>query len=326
MGAPLLVGDVGGTNCRFALAERAGATIRLHGTSKLRNDDYASFADALSAYLAQAGETPRRALFALAGPPQRDGSIKLVNRDWPRVHPVALAKASGIGSVRLVNDFAAMARAVPEMAEDAFETVRAGTPEPGAPVIVTGPGTGFGVGSLIALAGGGYHVLTGEGGHAAYSAHTVREAQLAERMAGEYGYVSTEMIVSGAWLQPVFDHLSDMHGRPRETLAPGDILARAQAGDALCEEVCRLRARAVMGAAGDLVLINGGRGGVVLTGGVAERMTHWLAGEDALERFELRGSHSAYMQPVPVRVLHDPSAPLIGAAALTLGESDDRQD
>ena len=323
MAAPVLVGDVGGTNCRFALAGRDAGAIALQAVKTFANDAFGAFDQALAAYLAGIDETPRRALFALAGPPERDGSIKLVNRDWPRVHPGALARAAGLQQVTLVNDFAAMARAIPELPATAFETIRAGTPDPGAPVIVTGPGTGFGVGTLIALKAGSYHVLTGEGGHAAYSPRTQREASLVERMAVEYGYVSTEMIVSGAWLQPVFDHLSDMHGRPRETLSPAEILARAEAGDALCEEVCALRARAIMGAAGDIVLINGGRGGVVLTGGVAERMTRWLRAPEALARFESRGSHSDYMQSVPVRVLHDASAPLIGAAALIIGEADE---
>ncbi len=320
MEARVLVGDVGGTNCRFALAGRVQDAIEVHEVRKLRNDDHASFADALATYLSGIDEKPCRALFALAGPPQGDGSIKLVNRDWPRVHPGVLAEGAGLEKVTLVNDFAAMARAIPELGPEAFETIRPGTPAPGSPVIVTGPGTGFGVGTLIPLADRRCHVLTGEGGHAAYSAHTVREARLAERMAGEYGYVSTEMIVSGAWLQPVFYHLSDMHGRPRETLSPAEILARAEAGDALCEEVCQLRARAIMGAAGDLVLVNGGRGGVVLTGGVAERMVRWLCAPEALARFEERGSHRDYMRPVPVRVLHETTAPLIGAAALILGD------
>lgn len=314
----VLVGDVGGTNCRFALAHREGAAIQLNEVRKFKNDDYSAFGEALSAYLNLIDQTPKRALFALAGPPQPDGSIKLVNRDWPRVHPGELAEAARLDSVTLVNDFAAMARSMPELPDEAFETVRPGTHEPGAPVIVTGPGTGFGVGTLIELEGGDYQVLTGEGGHAAFSASSVREAALAERMTTEYGYVSTEMIVSGAWLQPVFDHVSDMHGQPREALTPNDILSRAEAGDPVCEEVCTLRARAIMGAAGDLVLINGGRGGVVLTGGVAERMTDWLTSPEALARFEQRGSHTAYMTNVPIHVLRDSTAALIGAAALIL--------
>lgn len=321
MSGATLVGDVGGTRCRFALAERGrGGGMALRHVEQWRNDDFASFAEALGAYVARTGARPQQALFALAGPVERDGSVQLVNRAWPVIRPQDLTACCGAAHVTLVNDFAAMARAVAEMPEESFRTIRPGTPDPQAPVIVTGPGTGFGVGTLVPLGGGRFHVLTGEGGHAAYAARSVREAELAERMTSEHGYVSTEMVVSGAWLQPVFDQLSDMHGRPRESLPPGEIMARAEAGDPVCEEVCRLRARAIMGAAGDLVLINGGRGGVVLTGGVAERMTRWLAAPDALERFSERGSHASYMADVPVAVLTDPTAPLVGAAALAFEE------
>ncbi len=318
MGETVLVGDVGGTNCRFALAARTPEGVRLENVRKLKNDDFMRFSEALTAYLDEIEARPSRALFALAGPPASDGSIKLSNRDWPTVHASELMRVSGLGDVRLVNDFAAMARAIPEMPAAAFETVREGRPVRQAPLIVTGPGTGFGVASLIPLSAGGYHVLTGEGGHSAYAAHTVREAELAERMNGEYGYVSTEMIVSGAWLQPVFDHLCDMHGTARRQFSAAEILSRAEAGDPVCEEVCTLRARAIMGAVGDLVLINGGLGGAVLTGGVAERMIGWLRAPKALERFTSRGSHSRYMQSVPVSVLTDSTAALIGAGALLL--------
>ncbi len=316
-----LVGDVGGTRCRFALAERGrGGGLALRHVEQWRNDDFASFSEALGAYLARTRAEPERALFALAGPVERNGSVRLVNRAWPVIHPEELTACCGAGHVTLVNDFAAMARAVVEMPEESFRLIRPGKPDPTAPVIVTGPGTGFGVGTLVPLRAGGMHVLTGEGGHAAYAAHTVREAELAERMTAAHGYVSTEMIVSGAWLQTVFDHLSDMHGRHRQGLEPAEILARAEAGDPVCEEVCHLRARAIMGAAGDLVLINGGRGGVVLTGGVAERMTRWLSAPDALHRFSARGSHTRYMAEVPVSLLTDPTAPLVGAAALAFEE------
>lgn len=317
MSGAVLVGDVGGTRSRFALARRGeNGWIALEHFKALRNDDFSRFDEALSSYLAGIDAAPRRALFALAGPVREDGGINLTNRDWPTVRPNELETRCGLAEVRLVNDFAAMSRAIPELQPVDFITVREGEPDPAAPVIVTGPGTGFGVGTLVPLAGGGYHVLTGEGGHSAYAAHTVREAELAERMSAAHGYVSTEMIVSGAWLQPVFDHLSDMHGVARQTLAPAEIQARAEAGDPVCDEVCRLRARAIMGAVGDLVLINGGRGGAVLTGGVAERMTRWLSAPEALERFRERGSHSTYMDSVPVSVLTRADAPLIGAASL----------
>lgn len=318
MGEPVLVGDVGGTNCRFALAVRdPGGEIRLTGFEKLPNDEFERFSDALQAYTAaMLHAVPRRALFALAGPPGDGGAVTLTNRDWPTVRPEHLKAVAGFDDVTLVNDFAAMARAVPELGSEVFETILAGTPKPGAPVLVTGPGTGFGVSTLLPMPGGDWRVLTGEGGHAAYAAHTPREAEIAARLAAEHGFVSTETVVSGAWLQAVVDVISDLHGRKRAERPAADILAGADAGDPVCIEVCELRARAIMGAAGDAALITGAQGGVVMTGGVAERMGKWLRSADAEIRFRGRGARTPWMADIPVSVLHAAEAPLIGAAAL----------
>lgn len=318
MSASMLVGDVGGTNCRFAVARRDDkGAIALAHLMRFANDDFPDFGRALHAYLGRlAGEVPARALFALAGPPDETGAITLTNRDWPTIRPGDLSSIAGFGEVTLVNDFAAMARAVPEMPADAFETILDGTGKPGAPILVTGPGTGFGISTLLPARGGGWHVLTGEGGHAAYAPRTLREAEIAARLAAGHGFVSTESVVSGAWLQPVFEVVSALHGQPPATLSPAEILARATAGEPVCAEVCELRAAAIMGAAGDAALITGAQGGVVLTGGVAERMGRWLRARQAEARFRQRGARTDWMAEIPVRVLHAAEAPLVGAAAL----------
>ena len=317
MTSRVLVGDVGGTSARFAIALKdADGQLKLEHYQKQENDQFESLKASLLFYVSQVDTRVDSALLAVAGPIERDGSSQLVNRDWPQIMPGELQTAIGCSSVKLVNDFAAMSRAVPEMQAADFVEILPGNADPTAPVLVTGPGTGFGIGTLIPLPSGGYHVLTGEGGHAAYAAHTVREAELAERLMAEHGYVPTELVVAGVGLQPVFDVLSDMHRVARRDLSPAEIMEAAGAGDPVCLEVCELRARSIMGAVGDGVLINGAKGGAVLTGGVAERMVKWLRAPGAIARFYERGSHSAYMQDVPVRVMVSAEAPLIGAAAL----------
>jgi len=318
MNAGILVGDIGGTSARFAIAaEDEQKKFTLRGFRKQSNEDFSSLSESLSHYLTEVDVRADAALMAVAGPIDQSGSARLINRDWPTVIPSKLGENCGIARVKLVNDFAAMSRAIPEVSEESFVEILSGESDPKAPVIVTGPGTGFGVGTLIPMPDGKFKVLTGEGGHTAYAASTVREAELAERLKAQYGYVSTEMIVSGAWLQPVFNVLSDMHGQATRKLTPAEIMDAAEAGDPVCFEVCKLRARSIMGAVGDAVLIAGARGGAVLTGGVAERMVKWLQAPDAVERFFQRGSHTTYMQGIPVRVMTEPKASLIGAAALT---------
>lgn len=315
-----LVGDIGGTSSRFAWVERDGrGAIKLQDFIKLSNDDYDDFASVVRAFLSQTQATKAKsALFAMAGPVGADGGITLTNRNWPRVLPREICSACSIGDVTLVNDFAAMARAIPEMTPDCFEEIRVGKAVQGAPIVVTGPGTGFGVATLIPARNDGWRVLTGEGGHAAYAPRTMREAELAHLMAQKFDYISTEMIVAGAWTQSVFNFLCDLYGTPRLVLPASEIRARADAGDTLCAEFCRIRSRAIISAVGDLVLINGARGGAVLTGSVAERMVEWLNTEDALAQFTGRGGHSAFMANIPISVLTEATAPLIGAAALLL--------
>ena len=344
MSQQVLVGDAGGTSLRFALARRTEHGIKIEDSRKYSENKnakgevetplFASFSDALAAYIEEIGLDPAglTALFALAGPPEPDGSVLMTNREyWDVIEPAALEARFGLADVTLVNDFAAMARAIPEMAGGDFVEILPGNPRTGAPIIVTGPGTGFGVATLAVTPSGRYLPVTGQGGHAAYAAHTVREAELAAHLSqcekaqaifaanklpqGTH-YVSTEMVVSGEWLKPVFDILSDMHGQPRREFGAPEILAGAEAGDPVCVETCLLRARGIMGAAGDIVLINGGQGGVVLTGGVAERMPDWLRHPEAVARFRERGSETPFMKDVPVSVLMNHDTPLMGAAAL----------
>ncbi|MEM9738563.1 MAG: glucokinase [Pseudomonadota bacterium] len=344
MNAAVIVGDAGGTSLRFSLARLTDNGVHLEAQRKYSEVKdahgqvvkplFKSFDDALATYLEETGYDPagRDALFALAGPPETDGSVLMTNRGyWPRILPGALTARFGLASATLVNDFAAMARAIPEMPGQDFVEILPGEGRIGAPVIVTGPGTGFGIATLTTTPAGRYMPITGQGGHAAYAARTVREAELAARLPkcekaqailkahgqdAECAHVSTEMVVSGEWLKPVFDIISDLQGVDRSDLSAADILERAEAGDPVCVETCLLRARAIMGAAGDVVLINGGQGGVVLTGGVAERMPRWLRHPEAAARFRERASETPFMKDVPVRVLMNHDAPLKGAAAL----------
>ncbi|MBR9836039.1 MAG: hypothetical protein GYB42_12835 [Alphaproteobacteria bacterium] len=323
MSQAVLVGDIGGTSSRLAIAERlSDGHIVLSAFRHYSNDDFSEFSDVLGEYLSdlEAEAPPREALFAMAGPPAPEGSLKLVNRDWPTVNRQTLERLHHLDRALLVNDFAAMARSVPELPVSDFLRLLPGVPQDEAPVLVTGPGTGFGIGTLIRLRSGAFHVVTGEGGHAGYVARTPLEVEIAARMRDIYGYVCTEMIVSGGWLDCVCDIVCDIHGRPRESVSPEDILARAAADEAFCVDLCHVRANGILEAAGNAALVNGTKGGVVLTGAVAKGLTAWLGAPQAVARFRERGSHSDYMEKIPVSILTSAQAPLIGAAALYFEE------
>lgn len=309
----LLVGDVGGTNVRFAMAHRSAGRFVIDHFEKLEGDDFGSFEDALATYLETTGLKPDHACFALAGP-VRDGEVLLTNRRW-RVSARHVSDRFGIGAVNLLNDFAAMARAVPEYDSATFETIVDATPVEGAPVLVAGPGTGFGVATLLGSDASTWHVLTGEGGHVAFSPRDKTELELARILLARYGYVSNELVASGSGLNAVHEAFCEIYGRTYQEISPQEMRRLADAGDAMFLSLIQLRANTVMSAVGDLVLANGALGGVVLAGGVTDRIADFLKTPEACERFVERGPLCQYLRNCPVSLMRDPEAPLIGAAA-----------
>ena len=313
----VLVGDIGGTNVRFACAHlNLTGAPEIESVSILPGDSFSSFEAALERYLDSLnGHRPDHALFAFAGP-VREGRVTLTNRNWS-VDSTKVANDLEFDRVRFVNDYAAMARAIPVLPESSFKLIHAGDPtKDRAPILVSGPGTGLGVATLLPEYEGGWHVLTGEGGHAAYAPQTEREWVLAKELRRHYGHVSKELVLSGSGLNAVHAALCALDGVPWVKTPPAEILNRARAGDIICRDICRIRAAATLDAMADAALINGTRGGVVITGGVAERLSDWLTAPEALARFFERGPMSHYMHPIPIRLLLSGQSALIGAAAL----------
>jgi len=317
----VLVGDIGGTNVRFGRARLGFAGHpEVEDIAVLPGDNFRSFEAALSVYLEQLGNSrPDQALFAFAGP-VRDGIVQLTNRDWT-VNSRDLAQKTGLERIRVVNDYAAMARSIPELSDDSFHLLHEGrVPEQRAPILVAGPGTGLGMATLLPEGDRGWRVMTGEGGHAAFAPRSDREWDLTKCLQRTHGYVSKELVLSGSGLNAVHEALCEIDGVAWEITPPAEIMRRAKEGDQLCRDICEIRAGATLDALGDAALINGTRGGVVVTGGVAERLVDWLAKPHALARFFERGPMSHYMEPIPIRLLMAGEAALIGAAALHFDE------
>ncbi len=321
MSDAVLVGDIGGTNVRLAQAHRQSCgCLDLDEVDVLQGDSFPNFEGALETYLGDHTNNGfDSALFAFAGP-VRDNTIHMTNRDWV-IKGDQLASDFGLKSVTLVNDYAAMARSIPELSADSFDTLHEGTPpSTSAPILVSGPGTGLGVATLIPHGDKSWSVITGQGGHAAYAPQTEREWELAGALRKRWGYVSKELVVSGIGLDAVHQALCDIHGIKWEKREPADLMAAADAAPGLERDICELRARATMGALGDAALINGAIGGVVITGGVALRLVKWLKQPESLSRFFDRGSQQEYMEAMPIRLLLSGQAALIGAAALHFDE------
>jgi glucokinase len=309
----ILVGDIGGTNTRFGIATVKDGQVQVGDFYKIPNDAHTDFDSALKSYLEQADQHPDQACFAIAGPVKHN-SVKLTNRNW-NISGEALQRAFGLTHVSLINDFAAMARAVPELSSDTFIELIPGLAEDNAPIIVAGPGTGFGVATLLQMPGAHWQVLQGEGGHMAYAPQNEVDFQISQILVRTYGYVSNELVASGSGLPAVHRAFCELYGIPYHDIPPGEMLELAANGDEMFTTLCTLRARTVLRAAGDLVLANGARGGVVLAGGVTERLLPYLQQDKVRKCFARRGPLSHYLSSCPVRIMTAPTAPLVGAGA-----------
>ncbi len=311
-----LLADVGGTYARFALRV-AGQIERI---SILQTKEHDSLAAAIEAYLAGAGgsERPSRAAIAVAAPVGSD-RIQLTNLAWS-FSIAELRKKLAFDELVVMNDFEALALAIPDLDRTGTELLRPGRVVPKTPRVVLGPGTGLGVSTLVE-ANGGWISLPGEGGHRDFAPANDVEWEIAQAISKEHGgHVSCERVVSGPGLATIYGVLCDLEGEKPEELQPWDVVARAASG------VCRFSSRAVeiwsaqLGAvASDLVLCLGARGGVYLGGGILAKMGDVFRRDLFLARFEDKGRASAYLRDVPVYHINHSQPGILGVArALSL--------
>jgi glucokinase len=269
--ARCLAADIGGTNARFASAALHGtARVRLRSPSTLRVADFQGIEAALSAYFEASGEpVPERAVLAVAGAVV-DDEVTLTNSRW-RFSIQALKERMGFRQLRVINDFAAVAWAVPGLGQSELEPVG---DAPGlafdraAVQVVLGPGTGLGAAAILRDARG-LTVLETEGGHASFAPHDEREIAILRFLQRRYGRASYERLLCGEGLVNL--HEACMHlaiGAGRRMPEPAAVVQAARTGDAHACEAIDLFCSVLGRFAGDAVLQYGGWGGVFLSGGL----------------------------------------------------------
>lgn len=311
MSGVILLGDVGGTHTRLALAEPDGDHWRFARLERLPTG--AGITETVSRFLAAAGRPAlEAAAFCGAGPVDADGSIRLTNAPL-RLEPARLAMAAGVARVVLVNDFAAVAHAIPRLPANAFAACGAGRAQRDAPRLVLGPGTGLGV-ALLVPDGAGWRVVPGEGGHADLAPVDDGELEAWRLLRERHGRVALETVLSGPGLV-----------RLHEVLAPGTaptaaaIAEAAWRGESTATRTVSIFTRWLGRAAGNLALAAGARGGVYLAGGI---LPAWGPRFDAAAfraGFEDKGARSEWLRDLPCFVVQHPEPGLYGLAAMTAG-------
>lgn len=302
----LLVADIGGTNTRCAQVSAAG----IGAVSAYRNAEFPGLAALLVRHLdgLPRDERPRAGAFCVAAPIRGD-DVHMSNIAWQFSRP-ALRQALGFDDLLLVNDFAALARALPELGTGDLAPVGGGDPVPGAPRVVLGPGTGLGVAGLVP-AGNGWITLAGEGGHMTLGAGDDREEAVLRAARRRFGHCSAERVLSGHGLAFLHEAL---HGGA--VLTPEAIGAGFTAGDAAARETLAVFFGLLGNMAGNTALMLGAFGGVYIGGGIVPRYLEAFLHSDFRERFEAKGRYRGYLQDMPAWVITDRWPALKGLAAI----------
>lgn len=309
---PILIGDIGGTNARFSIV--LDANSEASEPIIVKTADFATIDDAIrTAVLDHVPTPPNSAVLAVAGPVESD-EIPLTNCPWI-VKPKQMLANLGLSDIVVLNDFEAQALAVVALGEEHMEKIGGGAMEPDAGRVVLGPGTGLGVAGLI-HSGGRWIPIPGEGGHMDIGPRTPRDFEVFPHIEKLEGRISGEQILCGRGLVNVYRAVAETEGKPAPLTQPAEITAAALAkSDPLAQEALSIFVACLGRTAGDLALVFMSRGGVFLTGGIAQKILPALKDGNFRAAFEDKAPHSALMATMPVYVITQPLAALAGLAA-----------
>lgn len=314
-GFPRLLGDVGGTNARWAWQSRPGA--KFEHVRVLACSNFDAIDSCIAHYLRIEGlPPPRAAAFGIATA-VLDDTVAMTNHAW-QFSITELQRSLGVERLRVLNDFEALARALPALVRDDLCPIGGGAAVDGANIAVLGAGTGLGVSGLMADGRGGWHPVVGEGGHATLAATSAREDALLAVLRERFGHVSAERVLSGPGLVNLYVALCALNNVAAHPLEPADVLARGLGEGPThcpqCAEALGLFAAFLGSVASNLALTLGARGGVYLGGGIVPRLGRRLETLPFRTRFEDKGRFRSYLAAIPSWIVTAPAPALLGAA------------
>ncbi|TNF34203.1 MAG: glucokinase [Gammaproteobacteria bacterium] len=310
-----LIADIGGTNIRMQLVELAtGLSRDMHS---YRVNDYPGIEEVIKHYLDDCHQVHVvTACIAIACPVQDDW-VAMTNHDWA-FSKRALREHMGWRSLYVINDFCAIAMALPQLGPQQKVQIGSGQVVPHAPIAVLGPGTGLGIAHLIPT-GDQWIALAGEGGHADFAPNNETEITILRHLFSQYDHVSIERLLSGPGLVQIYQAHAAIAGTDARLQLPAEIVDAAlsdqdtnarQALDSFC---------AMLGSvAGNLALTLATTGGVYIAGGIVPRFLEFLRQSEFRLRFEAKGRFRTFNSAIATYVVTEPQPGLIGACAYLL--------
>jgi len=316
----ILAGDVGGTKTSLALYRREARGLLRNRMATYGSREYEGLDSILRDFLGE-GVAVERACIGVAGPVE-GGRCRLTNLDW-EVDEASLRRTLGVRDAYLVNDLQATASSLPFLRKSDRAVIQEGEADPRGNMAVLSAGTGLGEGFLVG-SGAGYIPLASEGGHVDFAPRDERETRLHAFLRAKHGRVSVERVLSGPGLHDVYRFLLDEERMAEEPGIAAEVAGREPqhaivrhglpGGHGPCAEAVRIFCSLYGAQAGNLALHYLATGGVYLGGGIAPAILPALRRREFLAAFLDKGRMGKLLSRVPVMVILDPAAPLLGAA------------
>lgn len=309
---PRLLADIGGTNARFALETAPGeiGQIRVYPGA-----DYPGIAEVMQQYLkdTKVGRVNHAAI-AIANPVDGD-HVKMTNHDWS-FSIEATRRALGFDTLLVVNDFTALAMALPGLTDTQREQVGGGSRRQNSVIGLLGPGTGLGVSGLIP-ADDRWIALGSEGGHATFSPFDEREDLVTRYARRKFPHVSFERVCAGQGLELIYRALAE---RDKVTVADdfnaADVTNRALQGEALALEVVNCFCAILGTFAGNIAVTLGALGGIYIGGGIVLKLGELFHKSPFRERFEAKGRFQQYLSGIPTYIITAEYPAFLGVSAI----------
>ncbi len=325
----ILAGDVGGTKVHLALFDETGGTPNLVAERDFASRDYPDWVSLLDQFLKDTQPKITHACLGVAGP-VIDGRCQITHLPWT-LDVRELKPLLNTDSVSLINDLAALAYAVPYLTPEETAVVQQGQGDPDGTRAVLAAGTGLGQAFLIPEAGGRFRSLETEGGQCDFAPRTELEVSLLEFIRKESGRVGIEDVLSGPGLVRIYRFFKERQEKPEarwlseefQTQDPAEVISQNALAkkSGTCELALELFVSVYGAVAGNLALQIMARGGVYLGGGIAPEILPLLRTDVFLDAFRGKGKFRNFMAEVPVKVIMNKRAPLLGAFYFALGEN-----
>ena len=313
--SPRLIADIGSTYARFALETERGQFSQI---TSLRCANFPDFYSAITQYLEQLKPLQvAHAAIAVANPVVGDEVI-MTNYHW-QFSIESMRVQLGFETLVIVNDFTALAMAVPRLGKKDVHKIGGGQALDDAKqnvIGVIGPGSGLGVSGLIPV-GEGWISLGSEGGHATFSPRNEKEIAVLRYAWKSFSHVSFERLLSGPGMELIYRALADFANVPSSDLTAAQITEYGLAGsDAVCVDTLDLFCGLLGTAASNLAMTLGAMGGIYIGGGIVPRLGAYFERSSFRARFEDKGRFHHYLAPIPTFVITAEHATFIGVSEI----------